>query len=63
MGITERVNVLKEKADEKQKESMDFSYHMMVDADKMGIRFKLLSILPASLAKILEKYPPVGFKD
>lgn len=61
MGIEQRVNKLKENADDKQKEAIDFGYKMMVDEDKMGTRFKLLSLLPATLGKILEKYPVVGF--
>lgn len=61
MGIRERVNILKEKADAKQVESLDYSCRMMIDEDKMGKRFKFLSILTATLVQILEKYPPAGF--
>lgn len=62
MGIEERVKKLMESSkNDEERKSIDFSYHMMVDEDKMGKRFKLLSILPETLRKIVDKYPVAGF--
>lgn len=62
MGIEHRVNKLKESTnDESQIKSIDYSYSMMTDEDKMGRRFKFLSLAPTTLGPILTKYPVVGF--
>lgn len=61
MGIEHRMQALKEKADEKQKESLDYGFHMMLDENKMGKRFKFLAVVPAVLQDFLKKYPPAGF--
>lgn len=61
MGIEHRVEALKENANDKQKESIDYSFHMMTDEDKMGSRFKFLAVAPAVLSDFLEKYPPAAF--
>lgn len=61
MGIEQRVAALKQKADGKQRESLDYGFHMMTDDDKMGERFKFFAVVPAVLRDFLNKYPPAGF--
>lgn len=62
MGIEHRIKKLEESAiNDKQRESLQFGYHMMIDDDKMGRRFKILALLPSVLKQLLEKYPPCGF--
>lgn len=61
MGIEHRFKKLRESVSEEQKKELEFSYHMMTDEDKMGRRFKFMSIVPATLEKILNKFPCVGF--
>jgi len=62
MGIEHRLKKLKENAREDQMKSLEYSYQMMTDPDKMGTRFKFLALLPASLEKILKKFPATGFQ-
>jgi hypothetical protein len=54
---------LLQNCDEKQKENLLFSYHMMMDEDKMGERFKLFSLFPSVLKDHLERFPVSGFAD
>ncbi|KAK4878097.1 hypothetical protein RN001_010603 [Aquatica leii] len=61
MGIDFRLERLKETANVQQKESLDYSYGMLVNADQMGERFKFLGIVPKSLSVILNRYPISGF--
>lgn len=61
MGIEQRVAALKEKADGKQMEGIDYGFHMMTDEDKMGERFKFMAVVPAVLEDFLNRYPPAGF--
>lgn len=61
MGIEHRVRNLEEIANEEQIKSIRFGFEMMTDPNKMGTRFKFMSLLPAVLKKILEKVPVVGF--
>lgn len=63
MGIEQRVAVLKKNADEKQKESIDYGFHMMTDDDQMGSRFKFLAVVPAVLQEFLKKFTPAGFME
>ncbi|XP_017781234.1 PREDICTED: NADH dehydrogenase [ubiquinone] complex I, assembly factor 7 homolog [Nicrophorus vespilloides] len=61
MGIEHRVKKLEENLDEEQKKILWSSFHMMTDQDKMGSRFKFLSLLPAVLDELLKKAPVAGF--
>lgn len=61
MGIQHRIDALKQNATDQQKESIDYSFHMLTDPDKMGNRFKFLAVLPEVLRDFLEKYPPAAF--
>lgn len=61
MGIEYRLEKLRSNANGQEIASLDFSYGMLVDADKMGERFKFMAIVPASLGAILSRYPLCGF--
>jgi len=55
--------ILLQNCDEKQKQNLLFGYHMMVDEDKMGERFKLFSLFPSVLKEHLVRFPVSGFVD
>ena len=55
--------ILLQNCDEKQKQNLLFGYHMMVDEDKMGERFKLFSLFPSVLKEHLARFPVSGFVD
>lgn len=61
MGIQHRVDALKQNANEKQIESIDYSFSMLTDEDKMGKRFKFLAVVPEVLKEFLAKFPPAAF--
>ncbi|KAL3272257.1 hypothetical protein HHI36_022738 [Cryptolaemus montrouzieri] len=61
MGIEHRFKSLEKNASKTQLEALKFGYEMMLDEKQMGKRFKFLSLLPAVLKKILDKYPVAGF--
>lgn len=62
IGIEYRVNALTANMqDKKQIDNLKQCYHFLTDESKMGERFKFCTLLPATLKKILEKYPVVGF--
>ncbi|KAK5638233.1 hypothetical protein RI129_012528 [Pyrocoelia pectoralis] len=61
MGIECRLENLRKNAKPEQIESLDYSYGMLVDPDKMGDRFKFLAVVPSTLSVILNKYPICGF--
>ncbi|XP_045468457.1 protein arginine methyltransferase NDUFAF7, mitochondrial [Harmonia axyridis] len=61
MGIHQRYKALEKIASGKQIEALRMSFNMMMDEEQMGKRFKFLSLVPAVLEKIVEKYPVVGF--
>ncbi|KAK9876315.1 hypothetical protein WA026_012614 [Henosepilachna vigintioctopunctata] len=61
MGIDHRYNALEKNASKEQLEALKFSYSIMVDEKHMGKRFKFMSLLPATMKNILDKYPVVGF--
>ncbi|GFG40096.1 hypothetical protein Cfor_10983 [Coptotermes formosanus] len=63
MGIDVRLQILLQNCDEKQKQNLLFGYHMMVDEDKMGERFKLFSLFPSVLKEHLVRFPVSGFVD
>ncbi|XP_021924705.1 protein arginine methyltransferase NDUFAF7, mitochondrial isoform X2 [Zootermopsis nevadensis] len=63
MGIDIRLQILLKNCDEKQRENLLLGYHMMVDQDKMGERFKLFSLFPSVLKEHLIRFPVTGFAD
>ena len=46
---------------EEEREVIRSAYEMLTDKGKMGSRFKFLAVFPATMEKIHQKYPPVGF--
>lgn len=63
LGIKTRLDMLLKHAKEEQKEQLVSGYHMIVDKDKMGSRFKCFAAFPLVLKEYLEKYPVAGFVD
>lgn len=46
---------------EEDREKVRCAYEMLIEPTKMGDRFKFMAFYPSAMAKILEKYPPLGF--
>ncbi|PSN49022.1 Protein arginine methyltransferase NDUFAF7 [Blattella germanica] len=61
MGIDLRLEILLRNCDEKQRKNLISGYHMMVDKDKMGERFKFFSLFPSVLQEHLTRFPVNGF--
>ena len=53
--------LLKASETEEEREVIRSAYEMLTDESKMGSRFKFSAVFPATMGKIHEKYPPVGF--
>ena len=45
------------------KTDLDSAYHSLTDENKMGKRFKFLSIFPKTMLPIHSQYPPAGFEN
>lgn len=56
-----RLEKLIEKASENDREILKSGYDMLTNPDKMGSRFKFLSIFPSVLKSHLTKNPVFGF--
>ena len=61
LGIDVRYKKLSEHVST-DKSDLKAAYHVLTDEDKMGERFKFLSIFPKTMKPIHEKYPPIGFE-
>lgn len=61
MGAYDRLEVLLKNCDESQQESLKSGLDMLIHNDKMGSRFKFLSIFPYVLKDHLEKFAVHGF--
>ncbi|XP_050479484.1 protein arginine methyltransferase NDUFAF7, mitochondrial isoform X1 [Bombus huntii] len=61
LGIDLRLQMLLQNASEEGKKSLRTGYHMIMDEDKMGTRFKVLSLFPSILKEYFEKVPVTGF--
>lgn len=61
MGGKERLDVLLSSCEESQKESLISGYDMITNPQKMGSRFKFLSLFPYVLKDHLTKFPVNGF--
>ncbi|XP_070492211.1 protein arginine methyltransferase NDUFAF7 homolog, mitochondrial [Chironomus tepperi] len=61
MGAKERLEVLLKNCDESQQEALKSGYDMIVNPEKMGTRFKFLSLFPSVLKDHLTKFPVNGF--
>lgn len=61
MGIDIRLVSLLETCREKDQEALKSGYHMIVDNDKMGERFKFFAMFPEVLGDHLKRFPVTGF--
>ncbi|XP_076475600.1 protein arginine methyltransferase NDUFAF7 homolog, mitochondrial isoform X3 [Bombus vancouverensis nearcticus] len=61
LGIDLRLQMLLQNASEEGKKSLRTGYHMIMDEDKMGTRFKVLSLFPSILKEYFKKVPVTGF--
>lgn len=62
LGGDVRIEQLIENASAEAVESLKSGYDMLTHPDKMGARFKFLSMFPAVLRDHLTKYPVNGFQ-
>ncbi|XP_015185297.1 PREDICTED: NADH dehydrogenase [ubiquinone] complex I, assembly factor 7 isoform X2 [Polistes dominula] len=63
LGIDLRLEMILKNSTDVQKEQILSGYHMIMDADKMGERFKVLSLFPYVLSKYMDKWKVDGFKQ
>ncbi|XP_060517660.1 protein arginine methyltransferase NDUFAF7, mitochondrial-like [Cylas formicarius] len=62
IGIEHRVKALAENMeDKKDVEHLNSCYKFLTEESKMGERFKFVALMPATMKKIIDKYPVVGF--
>lgn len=61
LGINVRLQILLQNASKEERKSLESGYHMIMDKDKMGIRFKVLSLFPSILKEYFKKIPIAGF--
>jgi len=61
-GIGTRCQQLLSSCDSSQQQNIYDSFVMLTSPDKMGERFKFVSMFPNTMADIHQKYPPVGFE-
>jgi NADH dehydrogenase [ubiquinone] 1 alpha subcomplex assembly factor 7 len=61
MEAEARLESLLQKCPEDQKEILKSGLDMLVNPEKMGQRFKFLSVFPGVLKKHLQKFPVSGF--
>lgn len=64
LGISTRLNSLLQNCKtSEERESLKHGYRMIMDPDCMGTSFKVLSVFPQTLEKIIEKRggAPTGF--
>lgn len=63
LGIDVRLQILLKNSDGVQKETILSGYHMITDNDKMGERFKVLSLFPHVLSKYMNIWSVSGFHN
>lgn len=64
MGIQLRLNcLLKNLKEEEIIKNLKSGYHMIVDKDKMGSRYKCFAAFPLVLEDHLKKFPVMGFEN
>ncbi|XP_076760856.1 protein arginine methyltransferase NDUFAF7, mitochondrial [Xylocopa sonorina] len=61
LGINIRLQILLQNVTKEELKCLESGYHMIMDEDKMGARFKVLSMFPSVLKEYLEKIPVAGF--
>ncbi|XP_053999658.1 protein arginine methyltransferase NDUFAF7, mitochondrial isoform X1 [Hylaeus anthracinus] len=63
LGIDVRLKLLLKNASKEQRERLESEYRMIMDEDKMGTRFKFLSLFPSILKNHLQRLPVTGFSS
>ncbi|XP_043253516.1 protein arginine methyltransferase NDUFAF7, mitochondrial [Colletes gigas] len=63
LGIDVRLQILLKRASEEERKHLESEYQMIMDEDKMGRRFKVLSLFPSILKCYFEKLPVSGFSN
>ncbi|XP_033342029.2 protein arginine methyltransferase NDUFAF7, mitochondrial isoform X1 [Megalopta genalis] len=63
IGIDIRLQILLQNTSKEAKERLESEYHMIIDEDKMGNKFKFLSLFPSVLKDYYQKFPVTGFCD
>ncbi|XP_078047941.1 protein arginine methyltransferase NDUFAF7, mitochondrial isoform X2 [Augochlora pura] len=63
LGIDVRLQMLLQNASKETKNRLESEYHMIIDEDKMGNKFKFLSLFPFILKDYFQKCPVTGFCD
>lgn len=61
LGIDVRLQMLLKNATKEEREHLESGYRMIMDSDKMGTRFKVLSLFPSIVKDILQKVSVAGF--
>lgn len=61
LGINLRMQILLSNVPKEERTNFQSGYHMIMDEDKMGKRFKVLSLFPSILKEYFEKQPVSGF--
>ncbi|XP_057668926.1 protein arginine methyltransferase NDUFAF7, mitochondrial isoform X1 [Diorhabda carinulata] len=61
-GLELRFKALKENlTSSRELYNLNKCYSILIDADKMGERFKFMALFPETMKKILDRFPVVGF--
>ncbi|KAK2587297.1 hypothetical protein KPH14_003019 [Odynerus spinipes] len=63
LGIDVRLQMILKNANDVQKKEILSGYHMIMDSDKMGERFKVLSLFPHVLSKYQDIWSVSGFQQ
>lgn len=63
LGIDVRLQMLLKSASDDEKLHIKSGYHMIMDEDKMGARFKVFSFFPSVLEAHLSQWPVAGFEN
>nr|XP_031839956.1 protein arginine methyltransferase NDUFAF7, mitochondrial isoform X2 [Nomia melanderi]XP_031839957.1 protein arginine methyltransferase NDUFAF7, mitochondrial isoform X2 [Nomia melanderi] len=61
LGIDVRLKILLQNATKEERERLESGYRMIMDDDKMGKRFKVLSLFPFVVKEYFQKLPVAGF--
>ncbi|KAF7383499.1 hypothetical protein HZH66_012849 [Vespula vulgaris] len=63
LGIDVRLEIILKNSTDVEKEHILSGYHMIMDTDKMGERFKVLALFPYILSKYMDTWFVNGFKQ
>lgn len=63
LGIDVRLEIILKNSTDVERENILSGYHMIMDRDKMGDRFKVLAMFPHILSKYMDTWFVTGFKQ